>query len=490
MTTIKKTQKNVGGEALARRFWARRLWARRPDKNRSLHRVNEHSCGGTQPEFNNARASEVINLQGFPNKGSKHFLAKRAVFLAKHAVFLARRAAFLARRALKSLLLFVKNIPKKTGKFLAQASNTQFIEADCLQGIQANNKRPGPKPQHLIALGVIVLLSACSRQAPTYLIEGAAQGTRYHITYVAPTNFSPAQQAALSGDISQELERLDKAISNYRPDSDIEVFNSQATTAPLQVSEEIVHLIEQARTVHTASGGCYDPTIKPLFDLWGFKRNVFSPPSEEALAATLQLVGMDKLITLDKTHLQKKIPNLRVDLSSIGQGYSIGKLAAILDGKGINNYIVEIGGELTTRGQKPGGKPWRLALEKPLSNVQKIAKIAVFNTTEPMSMMPSGTYHHYFDAAGKRYSHILDARTGKPIEHNSASATVLNPNPTLADAWSTALLCLGSQEGITLANAQGIAALFIDQNGEQLSEKPTQALKNLSGVTFEDVASE
>ncbi|MFO1368305.1 MAG: FAD:protein FMN transferase [Marinagarivorans sp.] len=342
---------------------------------------------------------------------------------------------------------------------------------------------------NVFTTGVILALCACSYEPATYLIEGAAQGTRYHITYLAPAQFSPAQQAALADAVTQELNRLDQAISNYRPDSAIEQFNSQTTTEAVEVSAEIVQLIEIARSVNKASMGCYDLTIKPLFDLWGFKNNVFTPPSEQALAETLKLVGMDKLETLDKTHLRKKIASLRVDLSSIGQGYSISTIAAILEAQQITNYIVEIGGELKARGQKPGNKPWRIALEKPLSNEQKIEKIAVFNSIEPMAMMPSGTYHHYFDADGKRYSHILDARTGKPITHTSASATVLNPDPTLADAWSTALLCLGSQAGTPIANAQGIAALYIDQNSDGFTEQPTQPLVNLTSVHFETAKS-
>ncbi|HEY6527915.1 MAG TPA: FAD:protein FMN transferase [Cellvibrionaceae bacterium] len=335
-------------------------------------------------------------------------------------------------------------------------------------------------------LCLAICVSACSRQPEILKIEGAAQGTTYHITYVPSAKINNATQNVLAAEIEKELARLDKSISNYRADSDIEQFNSQITTNTIEVSEEIVYLIETARSVSTASNGCYDVTIKPLFDLWGFKKNVFSEPSEEALTNTLALVGMDKLETLDKTHLRKKVPNLRVDLSSIGQGYSIGKIAALLESYEIANYIVEIGGELKVRGQKPHGRPWRLALEKPLSNEQKIEKIAVFNTTAPMAMMPSGTYHHFFDTNGKRYSHILDARTGKPITHSSASATVLNPDPTLADAWSTALLCLGSAEGISLANSLGIAALYIDQSNDGFSEKPTQALNNLTSISFEN----
>lgn len=338
-------------------------------------------------------------------------------------------------------------------------------------------------------LGLILIactcVCSCTQQAEVLLIQGKAQGTTYHISFVPPAKTSAEITDALSQEIELELARLDKSISNYRTDSDIELFNSQITTEPLAVSTEIIDLIEIARQVNKASLGCYDLTIKPLFDLWGFKKHEFTPPNPETLAATLSLVGMDKLETLDKTHLRKTIPNLRIDLSSIGQGYSISKIAALLEARQITQYIVEIGGELKARGKKPNGKPWRIALEKPLSSEQKIETIAVFNSLEPMAMMPSGTYHNYFDANGKRYSHILDARTGKPIEHTSASATVLNADPTLADAWSTALLCLGSAAGIPIANAHGIAALYIDEAGAEFVEKPTQPLQDKAPVTFE-----
>jgi thiamine biosynthesis lipoprotein len=252
------------------------------------------------------------------------------------------------------------------------------------------------------------------------------------------------------------------------------------------VNEEVVQLVEQARKISIASNGCYDLTVKPLFDLWGFKKDVFNLPSDEALQQTLQVIGIDKLITVDATHLQKALPNLRVDLSSIGQGHSVGRIADLLEKHGVTNYLVEIGGELKARGKKPDGKPWRVALEKPLPNERKLSKIVAFNSGEPMSLMASGTYRHYFDNNGKRYSHILDARTGKPIEHNTVSVAVLHPNPAIADAWSTALLCLGSEAGIKAANDNNIAALYVDQQGEQLIEKKTKALDELKTVEIKE----
>ncbi|HWV14572.1 MAG TPA: FAD:protein FMN transferase [Cellvibrio sp.] len=328
---------------------------------------------------------------------------------------------------------------------------------------------------------ILTGLLACSRAPELAHIEGFAQGTTYHISFT-PT--SPDQQATISGEITAEFARLDQAISNYRPDSMIEMFNAQLSSEPQQVTEEIVYLIEIARAVSSASHGCYDLTVKPLFDLWGFKKDSFNLPDDQALQQARALVDMNKLETLDKNHIRKALPELRVDLSSIGQGYSVGRIAAILEAHAIENYLVEIGGELKVRGKKSDDSPWRVALEKPLPNQRKLDKIVVFNSGEPLSLMASGTYRHYFDNNGKRYSHILDARTGKPVEHNTVAATVLHPDPAVADAWSTALLCLGSEEGMRVANANAIAALYIDQDGDALLEKKTSALADLKNVSF------
>lgn len=327
-------------------------------------------------------------------------------------------------------------------------------------------------------------LASCVKNIPLTKIEGFAQGTTYHISFVLKNT---AEKKSIEDEITAELNRLDKAISNYRDDSDIEQFNAQQNTDPHSINEEIISLIETARSISTASSGCYDLTIKPLFDVWGFKKDKFNLPSDTALKETLEFVGMDKLETLDKNHLRKTIPYLRIDLSSIGQGYSVERLARILETRHIENYLVEIGGELKARGKKPDGKAWRIALEKPLPNERTLEKIVSFDSGEPMSLMTSGTYRHYFDNKGKRYSHIIDAHSGKPVEHNTVSVTVLHHNPTLADAWSTALLCLGSAKGLEVANQQGIAALYIDQEGEKLVEQNTHAFMLLKAVTFETI---
>lgn len=330
----------------------------------------------------------------------------------------------------------------------------------------------------------LVLLAGCSKAPEPSKIQGAAQGTTYNLTFELPAN-STTPINTIEKAVSDEFARIDKALSNYRDDSAIEQFNAQKTTEVLAADAELVALIEEARKVYTASNGCYDLTIKPLFDLWGFKKEVFSPPSDEALARTLNNVGMSKLETIDSTHLRKQLPELRVDISSIGQGYSVGRIVKVLEQFGVQNYLVEIGGELQTRGKKPNGEPWRIAIEKPLPNERKLHKIASFDSGVPMALMTSGTYRHFFDSNGKRYSHILDARTGKPVEHNTVSVTLFHENPTIADAWSTALLCLGSEAGLKAANANRLPVLFIDQQGDELVERESDALKNFTDVSLQ-----
>ena len=334
----------------------------------------------------------------------------------------------------------------------------------------------------LVLVSLVATLTACSKTPELSKITGYAQGTTYNLTFALPGDVkTPVSE--IEQKVNEEFARIDKALSNYRDDSAIEEFNAQQTTEVITADAELVALIEEARKVYIASNGCYDLTMKPLFDLWGFKKDEFSPPSEEALTETLATVGMDKLETIDATHLRKQIPQLRVDVSSIGQGYSVGRIVKVLEQYGVENYLVEVGGELQTKGKKPNGEPWRIAVEKPLPNERKLHKIASFDSGAPMALMASGTYRHFFDSEGKRYSHILDARRGKPVEHNTVSVTIFHEDPTKADAWSTALLCLGSNEGMKVANEHNLPVLFIDQTGDQLIEHESDALK-----TFKDVS--
>jgi len=326
----------------------------------------------------------------------------------------------------------------------------------------------------------LVMLTGCSE--PTIQkLEGPAQGTTYHISYWAE---APVDDKAIKADIENEFAAIDKLLSNYRPDSTIETFNSVENTDSQEVGGEIVSLVKIARVVNQASQGCYDLTIKPLFDLWGFKGDALTIPNDSTILATLKQIGMEKLEIVDDTHLRKKQADLKVDLSSIAQGYSVERISKVLAQKGVTNYLVEIGGELKTNGYKPGLQPWRIAVERPLPEERTMHKVVTMPKDSPIAVMTSGTYRHYFDDHGQRYSHILDARSGRPVSHNLVSVTVLIGDPAVADAWSTALLCLGQKDGMQAANTAKIPALFIELQGSELTESQSDALSTLNTLTI------
>ncbi|GAB6140026.1 FAD:protein FMN transferase [Methylosoma difficile] len=329
---------------------------------------------------------------------------------------------------------------------------------------------------------LLFVIAGCSPTEDVQKLSGYTQGTTYHLSFVGVAGVDPL---VIKKAADAEFARIDQQLSNYRNDSAIEQFNANHSSDAVPVSEEIVSLVQQARTISEASHGCYDLTIKPLFDLWGFKAEQLHIPDDASLQSTLQQVGFQNLETVDASHLRKKNPQLRVDLSSIAQGYSVGRIAALLEQQGIQNYLVEIGGELQTRGEKPDHQPWRVALEKPLPGERTMQKVITLKQTTPMSVMTSGTYRHYFDKDGKRYSHILDAKTGKPVDHKTVSVTVFHANPMEADAWGTALLCLGRTEGIKVADQAGIATLFIEQQGDAFQEFPSAALQQLKTLVIE-----
>ena len=335
----------------------------------------------------------------------------------------------------------------------------------------------------VLSAAFILTLNGCEPAKTVQKFEGYTQGTTYHMSFWSSKNTVDA--VALQKQVDEELQRIDKQLSNYRDDSVIEKFNALNSTEPQMLGDEVIALIQAAKVASEATQGCYDLTIKPLFDLWGFKGESLTQPISSHLKTALSQVGFNQIDIIDSTHLRKKNPTLKIDLSSVGQGYSVSQIAGIFKAQGIDNYLVEIGGELQTVGKKPDNSPWRVALEKPLSTQRSMHKIITMNRTEPMSVTTSGTYHHFFDKDGKRYSHILDAKTGTPITHNTVSVSVFDENATQAEVWDTALLCLGREAGMDVANKMGLAALFIEQDGDNFTEFSSHALTDLKTVVIE-----
>ena len=320
----------------------------------------------------------------------------------------------------------------------------------------------------LLCLAFLPLLSACQNNAETTL-SGSIQGTTYHLKMV--TRGLPVTAEELKTDVEAIFRLVDEQLSNWREDSAISRFNQQKTTDWQPVPPAIVQLVGVAREIHDRTGGCYDLTVKPLFELWGFARHEQSVPDDQAIRNVLAHVGMDKLdIDAPGNRLRKKDTEVQVSLDSIAQGYTVAVLAQLLEDRGILNYLAEVGGEMKVRGVKADGTPWRVAVEKPTPMAREVQRILDLQEANGIAVMTSGTYRNFFEAGGQSYSHILDPRTGRPVTHALLSATVLDESPTLADAWSTALLCVGEVEGARIAEAEGLKALLIHREGDQLKE--------------------
>ncbi|GHG71417.1 FAD:protein FMN transferase [Alishewanella longhuensis] len=340
----------------------------------------------------------------------------------------------------------------------------------------------------------MLLLAACQQAPLVQHFSGKAQGASYNVSFWLEQH---TDRAALQRAIEEELVRIDLLMSNYRDDSVIEQFNALNAHAVMEVGTEIVELVQIAKQISAATNGCYDLTIASLFRLWGFRDAALTVPESAVLAAKRTDLGMQQISIINQTTLQKQTDAVRLDLSSIAQGYSVQRLVEIARANGIKNYLIEIGGELETAGHKPDGSNWRIGIERPLPGNQRLHKLVQINQNEPLAIMTSGTYRHYYDQNGIRYSHILDARTGAPVTHNTVSVTLFHDDLTEADAWSTALLCLGATEGLKVAEQYNLAAFFIEQDEAVLqhdlktpSQAPAMQLKEYPSLALQQLVKE
>ena len=321
------------------------------------------------------------------------------------------------------------------------------------------------RSRFVLAILVGVLLIATIRlygQRPERsLVElrGAVFGTTWSVK-LAEVDVPAAAHAELAREIDGRLERVDRLMSTWKSDSELSRFNRHASTAAFVVSPLTFRVLEIARAVSDASGGAFDVSVGPLVQAWGFgSEGRGEPPSDARLAALRERVGFEKLVLDSERNLAiKGDPRLELDLSAVAKGFAVDEVARGLQGLGYERFLVEIGGELRARGTHQGGRPWRVAIEVPAAGGREIHRIVELRER---AMATSGDYRNYYEEAGRRVSHTIDPRTGRPIEHALASVTVLHPEAAWADAWATALNVLGPEAGYALAEAQGLAAYFI-----------------------------
>lgn len=303
-------------------------------------------------------------------------------------------------------------------------------------------------------------LAACKRGAADLLLSGQTMGTTYTVVAVEP-------QGGLNKDnlqtaIDAALQDVDMKMSNWNPSSEISRINALKANVPFGLSADMVSLMQAATEVHEASDQQFDLTLGPLVELWGFgaQKPTGRVPSTTEVSAALHSVGQTEKLALDGATLTKSQDGTQMYLSAIGKGFGVDRLGDTIRSYGVTDFMVEIGGDIVTSGRNAEGAPWQIAIETPDALQRSFLKVLGVSN---FGMATSGDYRNYFEQDGVRYSHILNAKTGRPVKHPTASVTVLTKNAMLADAWATALLVVGRERGLEIAQRQNLAALFIDR---------------------------
>ncbi len=271
------------------------------------------------------------------------------------------------------------------------------------------------------------------------------------------------------------LQDINAQMSTYLSDSELSRFNVSQSTEWQSVSPPLLEVLSAAKQVYKQSSGAFDVTVGPLVNLWGFGPDpmTFVAPPQQRIDQMLQIIGSDHLQLDEVENLVKKdIAGLYIDLSALAKGFAVDQVALLLEQQGINDYMVEIGGELRLKGLNIQQKPWRIAIEKPAADRRMIQKVL---PVTDIGMATSGDYRNFFEVDGVRFSHTIDPRNGSPITHRLASVTVLNEAAMVADAWATALTVLGPADGFQMAEEMKLPALFIIKTDDGFTEKSTSA---------------
>jgi thiamine biosynthesis lipoprotein len=297
------------------------------------------------------------------------------------------------------------------------------------------------------------------------LLSGETMGSAWTVKLVGALPL-PAEQ--LRAGVQAQFEAVNQALSTYRAESALSLFNRDDSGEWQDVDPELAFVMDYALGLAEASGGAYDITVGPLVNLWGFGPDPASHrvPDAAAIAQARAYVGWRKVEVDVPRRRARKQPGVRVDLSSLGKGRGVDRVAAYLDAQGVGNYLVDLSGKLRARGRNASGTAWRVAIEQPAADVtnMRAGSGTAVVILRDSSVATAGDYRRYFESDGRRYSHIIDPRTGEPVTHRTSSSTALAAGCMEADAWATVFMVMAPEEALTLADARGLAAMLIGRD--------------------------
>ena len=314
----------------------------------------------------------------------------------------------------------------------------------------------------VVTMGALLLLARHfapgASQTRIFELHGATMGTQWQVQIASLSPPPPHVTAQLNS----LLARLDREVfSTYSHDSELSRFNRSPPGEPVTLSPELQQVLADAVAIYGQSLGAFDITVAPLVDLWGFgPAPAGEIPTATAIVQALSLTGIDKLVLDEGRGTATRRSAIRLDLSGIAKGFAVDATARLLREAGYEDFLIEIGGEILVQGLKADMTPWQIAVETPDTGPRSPYRV-LSSGGQALAMAGSGNYRNFRQVDGIRYSHEIDPRTGYPVSHNLAAVTVLADNTTEADAWATALMVLGPEKGLAVANRYGLAVYFI-----------------------------
>lgn len=331
------------------------------------------------------------------------------------------------------------------------------------------------------ALGGPCLLSpSIATQSREATINGRIMGTYYRVT-VAGT--AADRLASLGPGVLTVLGNVDRDMSTYRADSALSRVNRAPGGIWSSVPGSLVDVVTLARSVSKSSQGAFDVTAGPLVNLWGFgpEQRLTKPPSPGQIAAVRELVSFKALdVSRQPPALRKAADGVYVDLSAVAKGYAVDAVSRFLTARGVTHYLVDVGGELRAGGLNPDGEAWSVAVETPHPGSQRGIQRLI--DLSDKAVATSGDYRNFFEHNGRQFSHLIDPRTGHPVEHGLVSATVVADTAALADAYATAVLVLGPDEGLALLKRRRLHGMLVHKTDDGYRELFTPGFRTLLGT--------
>jgi len=293
-----------------------------------------------------------------------------------------------------------------------------------------------------------------------YTFRGSSMGTTF-LVKIAAEKMSEQQQKKIYQTIRTKLSDINNKMSTYLDSSEISHLNRFKKTIPLRLSAETLTVMAEAQLISRLTQGALDITINPLVNAWGFgpEPHPSKIPTAQEISQLKSKIGWEKLeLDFSTSTIRKLDPEISCDLSAIAKGYAVDQLSDTLLRLNFLQHMVELGGEVKASGHNASSQTWKIAIEKPSTLGEGIQRILPLSS---LAMATSGDYRNFYDVKGVRFSHTIDPRNGRPVDHSVVSVSVVDPSCMRADGYATALLVLGETKGYQLATEQDLAVLFL-----------------------------